>query len=162
MCSYVAVAMGAQGAATLLKGAAAKAHGDAARDADYLSAGLSQRAAGDAVERGKLKDLQVALHTDAVVAEQRVIQSGTGADINIGGHKDTQDATEAVGAVDRKIVQYNAEMEAYGLKQRARAQYQRGANAEAEGKAAMLGTFLGGIGHLGAEGAMMSADEETA
>lgn len=158
MCDMKIVAMGAEGAATIMQGVAAKKRGDAERDAAYLSADASERAAADAIERGKLKDLQVAMHGSSVVADQRVAQGATGADVNIGAPKATQDATQAVSDVDRAVVTRNAALEAYGLAQRARGQRQHGQNAEAAGKAAMLGTFLGGIGKLGSQGAALGSD----
>lgn len=147
-----------EGAATIMQGVAAKKHGDAVRDAAYLSADASERAAADAIERGKLKDLQVVMHGSSVIEAQRVVESGSGADINIGAPKATQDATQAISDVDRAVVTRNAALEAYGLAQRARGQRQQGQNAEAAGKAAMLGTFLGGIGKLGSQGAGLGLD----
>lgn len=158
MCDMKIVAMGAEGAATIMQGVAAKKRGDAERDAAYLSADASERAAVDAIERGKLKDLQVAMHGSSVIADQRVIQSGSGADINIGALKATQDATQAVSDVDRAVVTRNAALEAYGLTQRARGQRQRGQNAAAAGEAAMWGTFLGGIGKVGSQVASLGSD----
>lgn len=152
------VAMGAEGAAVVMQGMAAKKHGDAEKAADYLSADASERAAADAIERGKLKDLQVAMHGSAVLGEQRVVQSGTGADVNIGANKATQDATQGVSEVDRAVVARNAALEAYGLKQRARGQRQRGQNAAAAGEAAMWGTFLSGIGKVGSQAAGLGSD----
>lgn len=145
MCNAAMVGLGVQGAATLMKGVAAKQHGDAVKAEDYRSADAAERAADDAVYRGTIKDMQVAMQGSKVVAAQRVIESGTGADVNIGGNKATQDATQAVSDVDRATVRRNAALEAYGLKVRARGFRQHGANAEAEGTNAMVGTFLGGI-----------------
>lgn len=158
MCSVIGMAMVAQGAGALAKGVAAKQHGDAVKAAADLSADASERAAGDAVEAGKLKDLQVAMHGSSVIAAQRVLQSGSGVDVNIGAPKATQEATAAVNEVDRRTVARNATLQAYGLRARAQGQRQAGAYAQAEGDNAMIGTFLGGAGTLVGEGGKLFND----
>lgn len=158
MCSLIGVAMGMQGVSNVMQGIAAKERGDAAKAEDYRSADAAERAAADAAERGKLKEAQVAAHGSAVVGEQRLIFSSSGADVNVGAPKATQEATEAATEADKATVAHNAEMQAYGLKSRARAYRQAGVNAQAVGDAAMVGTFLGGIGKTVGQGGGLAVD----
>jgi len=152
------VGLGVQGLATVVKGVAAKKHGEAVQAEDFRSADAAERAASDATYRGEIKDIQMAMQGSRVVAAQRVIQSGTGADVNIGAPKATQEATEAVVAADRKMVIYNAAMQGYGLRMRARGFRQAGVNAATEGKNAMIGTFLGGIADMIKQGGKVASD----
>lgn len=161
MCNAMMVGLGVQGAGTIMKGIAAKQHGEAAKNADYQSADAAERAAADAIERGNLKEMQAAMHGSAVVASQRVAQSGTGVDVNIGAPKATQEATEAVSEVDRAVVRRNASLEAYGLKSRAQGFRQRGIYAQAEGENAMVGTFLSGVASMIHEGGRYMADQRS-
>ena len=161
MCNAMMVGLGVQGVATVTKGFAQKQHGEAVMREDFRSADAAERAAGDAVYRGEIKEMQVAMQGSKVIAAQRVIQSGTGADVNIGAPKATQEATEAVTNVDRRMVVYNAQMQGYGLRMRARGFRQAGVNAAAEGKAAMTGTFLSGIAGAINQGGKVAADLRT-
>jgi|SRR5438445_2253502 len=161
MCNAMFVGMGVAAAGTVMKGIAEKQRGEAAKRADYQSADASERAAADAIDRGNLKELQVTMHGSSVVAAQRVIQSGSGADVNIGAPKATQEGTQAVSDLDRAVVRRNAALEAYGLKARAQGQRQHGENAEAEGNNAMIGTFLGGIAGIGGQAGQYIAGLKT-
>lgn len=152
------VGLGVQGIGILAKGTAAKQHGDAVKAEDDRSAEAAERAAGDAIYRGEIQEMQVAMQGSKVIAAQRVIQSGTGADVNVGGTKATQEATQAVSNVDRKMVVYNAAMHGYGLRVRARGFRQAGANAKAEGDNAMVGTFLSGLGTIGRQAGKVASD----
>jgi hypothetical protein len=158
MCSVIAVAMGVKAIGNIQQGIAAKQRGQAAKAAAYRSADAAERAAADAVQRGSLKDLQYTMQGSKVVAAQRVIQSGSGVDVNIGTTKAVQDATQAVSDVDRAVVRRNAALEAYGLRERARGLRQEGMYAEAEGDNAMVGTFLSGIGEMVGEGGKRVVD----
>lgn len=158
MCDMTAVAIGGELVGTVISGVSAKQRGDAAKAENFRSADAAERAASDAVERGNLKGQQVAAHGSMIVSQERVAVSGTGADVNIGAPKSIQLATEAATEGDKKIIAHNAQMEAYGLKSKARNLRQRGVNAQAEGDAAMVGTFLGGIAKVGGQVARRYAD----
>lgn len=160
MCSALGVGVGMMGVSTLMKGMAAKQQGEAAKRSENMTADEAERAASDAVERGRLKDLQVAMRGSRVVAAQRVAVSGGGADVNVGAPQAVGESTEAVNEVDRRTVTYNATMEAYGLRSQARAHRQRGENAAAEGEAAMWGTFLSGAGQIGGAAGRLATDVE--
>jgi len=142
----------------IIKGTAAQQHGRAVKAAEYQTADEAERAAADAIDRGKLKDMQVVMRSSKIVAAQQVAVSGGGADVNVGAPRAVQEATEAVTEVDRRTVAHNAALEAYGLKSVARAHRQRGEFAAAEGEAAMWGTFLGGISQVIGTGGKIGAD----
>lgn len=158
MCDAISIGLAAQGTATLLKGSAQLQQGAAAKTAYNRSADSADRAAADAIERGEYRDLQVAMHSSAVIAEQRIVQSGTGGDVNAGGNLQTQLATSAVSDVDRAVVRRNAALAAYGLRLKSQALRQEGENAQTEGENAALGTFLGGAGGLASRFSSYSGD----
>jgi hypothetical protein len=158
MCTVLGAAAGVQIAGSLLQAGAARQHGSAAKQADDLSAVSAEKAAASAVERGNLKDLQEAMKGDAVVVQQLVAQSGSGADVNVGAPAATRRASGAVLEVSRKIVRYNAALEAMGLREHARRYYQEGENAEAEGKSAFVGTLLSGGAKMIGMGGKLAAD----
>lgn len=162
MCDATFVGLGIAMVGTAVQGVAQRARGHAAKVADYRSADFADRAAADAVERGNLKELQVTMHGASVVAAQRVIESGTGADVNVGGAKATQDATTAMTEVDRAVVRRNAALEAYGLRERAGAYRQQGEYAEREGDNAAVGTFLSGIARGVGEAGKLYSDMRSA
>lgn len=141
-----------------MKGAAAKQQGDAAMAADYRSADAAERSAADAIERGKLKDLQVVMRASRMIVEARVLESSRGAVVGVGASAAVQAGSEAVTEVDRKTVARNALMEAYGLRARAQGFRQEGVNAKAAGENAMLGTFLSGAAEIGSKVGAYAAD----
>lgn len=158
MCDAISIGLAAQGAGTLMKGQAQLAQGAAAKTAYNQSADSAERAAADAIERGEYRDLQVAMRGSAVIAEQRVAQSGTGGDVNSGGNLQTQLSTSAVTDVDRAVVRRDAALAAYGLRTRAQELRQQGEYAESEAESAALGTFLGGAGGLLSQGGKRFAE----
>lgn len=158
MCDAMMVGMGAQGVGTLMQASALKARGEVAKSISDRNAVYAQEAAGDAIYRGTLKDLQETMRGSAVIAAQRVEQSGSGVDMNVGGSAATGRASQAVIEVSRAIVRRNAALDAYGLRAHAQDQYQKGEYEEAEGDNAALGTFLGGMGKVATEGMKIGSD----
>lgn len=158
MCEPMAIGLGVQGFATLLKAQSQLSQGEAAKARSGLSAGSALRAAADAISRGEAKDLQVAMHGSAIVADQRTAIAATGADVNIGGAQAVQSGTMAVSEVDRATVRRNAALEAFGLRSKAQTFYQEGEDASVAAKNAALGTFLGGIGGAIGSGGKFLAD----
>lgn len=157
MCDAMAVGIGVQGVSTLVQMNAIGKRGAAAKDAAFRDADVALRAAADAVQSVATKEAQVSMHGQAVVAAQRVAQSGSGADLNVGSPADVREATGAISEADRRTVVRNAQLHALGLTMQARGDYQRGAYAEAEAKNEALGTFLGGIGKItGKAGSVLS------
>lgn len=159
MCNAIAIGLATQGVGNIIKGTAQARAGAAAKAADETNAQMADAAAADAMAKGQLRELATEMRGSAVVADQRTIQSGTGADVNAGANFQTQRATLAISELDRKIVERNAALEAYGFREHARVSRQAGENAEVEGKNAMWGTFLGGVGGLVAQGGKLLADQ---
>jgi len=146
MCDASMVALGARGFGTIMQANAALQRGQYTKTIDGMNAENANAAAGQALQRGAFEDLRATMHGDAVLAEQRVMGSGSGADVNVGGGQQTQRASEAVLDVTRRAIQVDAALTAYSLKTRAQGFYQEGAYAEAQAKNEFIGTFLGGIG----------------
>lgn len=155
MCEPMWVAMGMQGVGTLVSGVAAAQRGNAAREADYRSAEFADQAAADALSKGSLKTLQVGMRGSTISSAALVAQSGSGVIADTAGPRAQ---TAALTELDKATVRRNAALEAYGLRQRAGALRQEGEYAEAQGRAQELGTFLGGIGGIAAEGARRIQD----
>ena len=163
MCEPVTVAaVSAQIVGGILKSQAQLAQGEATALSYGLSADSAQRAAADAVERGQLKDLQVALRASAVTSAAAVQQSASGSDASVGGAFAARKSTEAIAEVDRKTVARNAALEAYGLREHARGYLQQAANARAAAKNAAAGAFLSGIVGAAASASKMFGDAKPA
>lgn len=146
MCDASMVILGANMAGRLMQANAQLQQGRAAKTVAGLNAERANEAAGQAIRRGELEELRATMQGEAVVSRQAVMESGTGADVNVGGPQATRRASEAVLEVTRRTIQVNAAYAAYGLRSRAQAYYQEGEYAEKAGENAALGTFLSGIG----------------
>lgn len=149
----------AMGTGTALKTVASLQQADRARADAELTAQASDRAASDAVRRGELRDLQVAMRGSAVTAAQQVAQSGTGILTGVGASRTALEASSAVNEVDRRTVRINAALDAYGLRERSRAARQEGANAHASGVNAAVGTFLSGVASVSEKLGERAADQ---
>lgn len=158
MCEPATIGLVVAAAGTLIKAQAQAQAGAAAKTADFNSAHFANRAAADAVQRGTLRDLQVALRGSAVVADQRVALSGSGVDLNTGGALQTQRGSSAVTEVDRRTVRRNAALAAYGLRTKAQQDFQAGEHGEQEASNAELGTFLSGAGQVGPKALSLYGD----
>lgn len=158
MCEPTTIGLAVAAAGTLIKANAQAEAGAAAKRQMYTSAAFADEAAADAVKRGTLRDLQVALRGSQVMSEQRVAQSGSGVDVNTGGSLQTQRGTAAVSEVDRATVRRNAALAAYGLRMKSQSLRQSGEYGEREGNDAALGTFLSGAGSVASKGMALSSD----
>lgn len=145
----------------IIQGDAAQKRANAAAGEENRDAQFAEQAAGDAVEKGKLIDLQEAMKGTSVTAAALVQQSGSGADVTTGGAQQVRASTDAVVEVDRAIVRRNAQLEAYGLRAKARAHRQQATYDVAEGKTAFWGSFLGGLVSGGGDIGKILADKST-
>lgn len=161
MCEPATVGLAVAAAGTLIKANAQAEAGAANKRAMFTSAEFSDQAAADAVQRGTLRDLQVALRGSQVESEQRVAQSGSGTDINTGGALQVQRGTAAVSELDRQVVRRNAALAAYGLRMKSQSLRQAGEYGETEGNDAALGTFLSGAGSVASKGLSLVGDLKT-
>src|SRR5260370_879288 len=131
------------GFGSILKVGAILQQGAKSKEAYGLSAASALRAAGDAVERGRLREYVVTADGSRVIATQRA-ESSTGAlDVNVGAQQATERASQANLEFNRAVVRRNAALEAYGYQQRAQEAYQAGEYAEEKARSEALGTFLG-------------------
>lgn len=146
MCDASMVALGVKGMSSVMQGEAARAHGRAVKTIDGLNAEAANASAGQALQKGAFDELRATMHGDTVIADQAVMESGSGSDVNVGGNQATRRASEAVLDVTRHAIQVDAALTAYNLKTRAQGYYQAGDYAEKAGDAAFIGSFLGGIG----------------
>lgn len=145
----------------LIQGDAAEKRANAAAAEQRRDAQFAEQAAGDAVEKGRLIELQEAMKGTAVTAAALVHQSASGADVTTGGAQQVRSATEAVVEVDRAIVRRNAQLEAYGLRAKARSHQQQAQYDTSEGKTAFWGSFLGGLVSGGGDIGKILADKST-
>lgn len=142
-----------------IQGEAAQTRANDAAAEQRRDAQFAEQAAGDAVEKGTLIETQEAMKGTAVTSRALVQQSGSGADVTTGGAQQVRASTDAVVEVDRAIVRRNAQLEAYGLRAKARSHQQQATNDIAEGKTAFWGSFLGGLVGGGGDVGKMLADK---
>lgn len=151
MCDALAVGIGMQAAGTVMGAASAIQRGNYNKAIAGMNADAANRAAADAVQSGHLEELRAEMRGDVVSAEARVGGSGSGADINAGGSAASQRGTQAIARLDALAAQRRAALQAYGLRDHARAYFQEGAYAQKEGESEALGTFLSGMGGLASD-----------
>jgi hypothetical protein len=157
MFEFFAIALQLVG--SMMKADAMKQHGDYVKKISNLNADFTDRAAADAVQRAQLVELRTQMHGSAVIAAQRVSQSASGADVNIGSNRDVQVGTEAITKLDVQTIQRNATLDAYGLRAKSQAYRQQGEYAELEGENAAQGEFLAGIAGAFKSYAPIAADK---
>lgn len=117
-----------------------------------VNAGISDRAAADAIERGDLQADQQRDLTQQVIGSQRTAYAANGIDVNTGSAGIVQNDTAALGELDALTIINNAAREAYGYKVQAMDQRQQGKLAKYQGKMNAIGSILGGL----EQGAMMA------
>ncbi len=117
-----------------------------------VNAGISDRAASDAIARGSLEADQQRDYTQQVIGGQRAGFAANGVDVNTGSAGIVQNDTAALGELDALTIINNAAREAYGYRVQAMDQRQQGKLARYQGNMAAAGSILGGI----EQGAMMA------
>lgn len=80
---------------------------------------ITERAAEDAIKRGKVVEDQRRLRTAQQIATQRAALASSGTDINVGTNVDIVGDTAMIGEFDALTIRGNAERESYGLKVKA-------------------------------------------
>lgn len=165
MCEPFAVAAGGTLASGILGGVAAYQQGQAQKRAAQTNAGLALEAAGDALQRSQGAALRTVLHGAAVQGQQVAQLGASGVNTARGSAFDIQQEAQAFTAFDTSLILTGGAREAYAQRLRALAFEQEGANAEAAGKGAMIGSFLGTVGKLGGivgERVLQTSDEKMA
>lgn len=116
----------------------------AARDM-RTNAGYANKAANDALARGKYDaDLQ-RLRTGQAIGTQRTAQAANGGMVNEGSNATLQEQTAQLGELDALTIQNNAAREAYGLKVQAISGYSNANKTELAGKNAKQNSLMGGV-----------------
>lgn len=86
---------------------------------DEINAGMSDRAADDAVSRGETAASRARLKGKMVIGSQRAALAASGVDVNTGSAADVQADTAAMSALDAQTIKNNAAREALGYKTQA-------------------------------------------
>lgn len=148
------------GAQTMAQVAASRAQargiqqqGDYSAGIDEQNAGLADRAAQDAIERGALAENRTRQGTRRAISSQRAALAASGVDINDGSAADLQGDTAYNGELDAITQRNNARREAFGyqveavnMRQRAALTRQATANAASSARMAGYSTLLTAAG----------------
>lgn len=76
---------------------------------------ISDRAAADAIERGRIAEQEQRLATSRLRSRQRVVLAGIGQQVDVGSALDITSDTAATGELDALTIRSNAEREALGF-----------------------------------------------
>lgn len=117
---------------------------------------LSERAAQDALLRGKQAEEQKRLETRRLIGQQRAVMAGNGVVIDQGSALDITSDTREYGELDALTTRYNAEREAYAARvqganfaQEATLADMRGASASSSATFGAVGSLITGAGSVG-------------
>lgn len=109
-----------------------------------VNAGISERAAADAISRGAVEADEQRKVTQQVIGAQRTGFAANGIDVNSGTAGLIQNDSAALGELDALTIANNAAREAYGYRVQAMDQRQQGKLARYSGKMEAIGSILGG------------------
>lgn len=116
---------------------------------------MADRAAEDAIERGKVSERNQRYKTQQLIGEQRAVLAANGVVVDQGSALDITTDTAGIGELDALTIRSNATREALGFRQRAYnygaeadLAVARGSAAQREGTAAAFGTLLSGTGKV--------------
>lgn len=146
--------MGATAAmGTVAMGTAANAYGKIRAGNDTkgiydLNAGLAERQAQDAEQRGEIDAGRMRRKTEQVIGAQRTSLAAQGVDVNRGSALDVQADTAYLGELDVQTIKNNAAKEAWGLRTQAADYRNRGKIAKREGEFGAYTTVLSSAGSL--------------
>lgn len=98
------------------QGKAAQAQANYQRQVAENNAILANRAADDAIERGKIAERNQRLKTEALKGRQRAVMAGNGVVVDAGSALDITSDTAAFGELDALTIRSNAEREAAGFR----------------------------------------------
>lgn len=110
-----------------------------------VNAGISNRSAQDALQRGEIESDEQRQQTGQLIGAQRAGFAGNGIDVNSGSAGQVQNDSAALGELDALTLANNAAREAYGYRVQAQDQRQQGKLAKYQGKMNAVGSILGGI-----------------
>ena len=109
------------------------------------NAGLADRAAGDARERGQYQEGQERLQTDRLQGQQKSGYAAGNVDVKSGSAMDVLSDTSMMGELGAKIQQNNYAREAWGFGKQAASQRRQADITEQTAANQAEGTIIGGI-----------------
>lgn len=116
---------------------------------------LAERAAQDALDRGKIAERNQRLKTAALIGRQRAVIAGNGAVVDAGSALDLTTDTAGIGELDALTIRSNAEREAAGFRAQganftseANLAGMAGANARSSMYTGIGGSVLSGAGSV--------------
>lgn len=108
-----------------------------------------------ALEAGESEAKRSGLTTGFTIAKQKVVQSGSGFDVNSGSNAAVRESTQDIGIVDQNTIRTNAGRRALGYRNRAGdldaeagADLMAGDNAKRAASIASTGTLIGTAGSV--------------
>lgn len=102
------------------------------------------RAANDALARGRTESDLQRTQTQQMIGTQRTAQAANGGEINTGTNAIIQQDTAQLGELDALTISNNAAREAYGYQVQAASNTQNAATIAAAGKKAVMSSVIGG------------------
>lgn len=127
-----------------------------------MNATLSDRAAKDALERGKLEEQKSRRQTAGLIGEQTAAMAANGVDVTFGSPLDLIVDTATQGEVDALTIRKNTYREERDLRQQA-SNYRGQAGVDrASGASALSGGYLGAAGTVLGGGAKSYAQGKSA
>ena len=109
------------------------------------NAGLADRAAGDALQRGQYQEGRDRLQSDRLQAQQKAGYAAAGVDVKSGSALDVLSDTSEMSDLDARIIQNNAAREAFGYTSQARSQRRQADITEQTAADQAEGTILSGV-----------------
>lgn len=112
------------------------------------------RAANDAIARGRTESDLQRVQTQQLIGTQRTAQAAGGGEVNTGTNAIIQQDTAQLGELDALTISNNAAREAYGYQVQASSNMQNAATVAAAGKKAVMSSVIGGAigGYTGGGG----------
>jgi len=124
-----------------------------------LNAMLRYTAAADAVARGKVAERQHRRGVDQLVGEQRATLASQGVEVTSGSAVDLVVGTQIVGDYEARLIEFNAERDAYGLRLEAESYERLAQLAEMRGDIPSTtgSTVLAGVSQIASNFATLSS-----
>lgn len=102
------------------------------------------RAANDAIARGRTESDLQRVQTQQLIGTQRVAQAASGGEVNTGTNAIIQQDTAQLGELDALTISNNAAREAYGYQVQASSNMSNAATVQKAGQKAVMSSVIGG------------------
>lgn len=109
---------------------------------------LAERAAQDALDRGKVAEQQQRMETRQLQGRQRAVLASNGVLVDVGSALDITSDTAAIGEIDALTIRSNAEREALGFRTQGMNFQSEAELARLRGQAASSAATIGAFGTL--------------